>query len=155
MKTLVVFYSRTGTTKKVAEAIGKNLNCDIEELIDTKNRMGFFDWLRSSRDAMRKKLTIIKEIRYRPSDYDIVIIGTPIWFEMPAPAIRTYISSHKDSFKKVAFFCTCTSSGMDKTFAELEKLCGKAPIALLDVNAKEIKNDSFSDKAKQFTGEIK
>jgi flavodoxin len=34
---LVVFYSRTGTTKKVGEALADLLQCDSEELIDTRN----------------------------------------------------------------------------------------------------------------------
>jgi flavodoxin len=40
MKALVVFYSRTGATKQVAEALAESLNCDSEELIDTKKRGG-------------------------------------------------------------------------------------------------------------------
>jgi flavodoxin len=40
MKTLVVYYSRTGTTRKVAEAIAGILRCDIEEVVDTKKRSG-------------------------------------------------------------------------------------------------------------------
>jgi len=40
VKPLVVFYSRTGTTKKVGEALVDLLQCDNEELIDTKKRTG-------------------------------------------------------------------------------------------------------------------
>lgn len=155
MKSLVVFYTRSGTTKKATEAISRVLECNVEEIVDTKNRKGLFGWLRSGRDAMRKRTTIIQPIKHNPADYDIVIMGTPVWGGMPAPAIRTYITQNKDNLKKVAFFCTCGSSGMDKTFAELGKLCSKDPIALLDVNAKEIKSGGFGDKVKHFTGKIK
>ncbi|MDY6965570.1 MAG: hypothetical protein SVM80_06305 [Halobacteriota archaeon] len=41
MKSHLVYYSRTGTTKKVADAISDIINCDIEEIVDTKDRSGF------------------------------------------------------------------------------------------------------------------
>ena len=41
-KSLVVFYSRTGTTKRVAESISNLLKCDVEEVIDTKSRNNTF-----------------------------------------------------------------------------------------------------------------
>jgi len=40
MKILVVFYSRSGRTKKIAEAISDILKCDKEEIFDLKNRKG-------------------------------------------------------------------------------------------------------------------
>ena len=60
MKILVVYYSRTGNTKAIAEALVEALNADIDEIIDLKKRMGFLNWLRSGHDALRKKFTQIK-----------------------------------------------------------------------------------------------
>jgi len=54
MRALVVYYSRTGHTKKVGDGIAKELQCDSEELIDTVNRSGPIGWLNSGRQAMRK-----------------------------------------------------------------------------------------------------
>ena len=62
MKPLVIFYSRTGWTKKVAENISKNLNCDIEEVVDHKKRNGLFRFITSGRDAMKKKTTVPKHL---------------------------------------------------------------------------------------------
>jgi flavodoxin len=155
MKALLVFYSRTGKTRKVGQILSETLKCDIEEIFDTKNRMGFFGWLRSGRDAMRKKLTTIRETKFKSFDYDVVIIGTPVWGGMPAPAIRTYITQNNNNFNKVAFFCTCGGSGVDKVFAELDKICGQPPIALLDVRTEEVVKDTFRVKIKQFMDKIK
>ena len=38
MKTLIAYYSRTNVTKGIAETLQKKLNCDIEQIRDTKNR---------------------------------------------------------------------------------------------------------------------
>ena len=40
MRSLVVYYSRTGVTKKVAEAISRKLGSDVEEIIDQRDRSG-------------------------------------------------------------------------------------------------------------------
>jgi len=60
-KSLVVFYSRTGTTKRVAESISNLLKCDVEEVIDRKDRKGPLGCLKSGSDAMSKKLTVKKD----------------------------------------------------------------------------------------------
>jgi flavodoxin len=155
MKTLVVFYSRNGHTKKIGHVLGQALACDTEEFYDTTNRMGFFGWLRSGRDAMRKKLTIIKQISHNPSDYDLVILGTPNWGGMPCPAIRTYLVQNLRNFKSVAFFCTHGGSSADRVFAELERICERKAVALLNVKTEDVNKDLFADKIKQFVEKIK
>jgi len=106
MKILVVFYSRSGRTKKVAEVISKILKCDKEEIFDIKSREGVVGFLSAGTDANLRRLTVIKEIKNNPSLYDLVIIGTPIWSSNISTPIRTYLSLHKEDFKNVAFFCT-------------------------------------------------
>ena len=78
MKALVVYYSRKGRTKKVAETISNIISCDIEEIADTKDRTGLLGYIHSGRQAMKKKLTAIKNTEKEPSKYDLVIIGTPV-----------------------------------------------------------------------------
>jgi flavodoxin len=142
-KILVVFYSRTGTTKKIAEEISHLLQCDIEEIIDNKDRSGIKGFMTGGRDAMARNLTEIKEIIKNPGDYDIVVIGTPVWAANMTPAIRTYISNNKEKFKQVAFFCTTGGTGIDKTFLEMEVLCGKQPIATFSATARQVKTNKY------------
>lgn len=53
MKTLVVFYSRTGNAKFAAETIASELVADIEEIVDLKKRQGALAFMSDGRDAMR------------------------------------------------------------------------------------------------------
>lgn len=149
-KTLVVFYSRTGTTKKVAEAISNILKCDVEEVFDTKNRAGIFGFLSAGWDATFKRLTVIEEIKFNPGSYDIVIIGTPIWNSRISTPIRTYISQYKEEFKNVAFFCTYRSSGSERVFKDMESLCGKSPLALLGLKMEEVRIGNYIPKIEEF-----
>ncbi len=152
MKCLLVFYSRTGTTKKIAESISKEMNCEYEEIIDTKKRKGrFIGFIKSGFAATREKLTIIKEIQKDPKLYDTVILGTPIWNKRMPPAIRTYITENKNRFKSVAFFCTMGGKGGPETFESMTKLCEKSPISTLAITKNEIKNELHLDKIKNFS----
>ncbi len=101
-----MYYSRTGTTKFVAETIAAELGSDIEEIVDLKNREGRLNYIGAAGDASRGKETKIGPINRGPSDYDLIIIGTPIWAWSPTPAIRTYVKNNNLSGKNVALFFT-------------------------------------------------
>ena len=155
MNFLLIFYSRTGKTKKIAELISNNLNCEYEEIIDTKKRTGFIiGFLKCGYAATREKLTTIKEVQKNPKFYDLIILGTPIWNKKMTPAIRTYISDNKINFKNVAFFCTEGGKGGPQAFESMAELCEKEPISTLEITKKEIKKGIHLEKINGFIQEI-
>ena len=150
MKALVVFYSRTGATKQVAEALAESLNCDSEELIDTKKRGGPLGFLSAGKDAKAKKLTKLTDIKRDPALYDLVILGTPIWAGTLSSAARTYIANNKSKFKRVAFFCTHGGGESQQLFAEMEALCERRPVSILALQEKEVKTGTYQGKIREF-----
>lgn len=154
MKALVIFYSRTGTTKKLALAIADELKADYEEIIDLKDRSGIMGWLASGKDAMKKKITSIKEIKRDIESYGLVIFGSPVWAGSIAPAIRTFLINNQDKLKKVAFFCTMGGNNPSKTFLQMQEL-SSIPISTLALSTKEVRNDLYKDKLSNYITEIK
>lgn len=154
MKSLVVYYSRTGVTKRIARVIAEKLKCDIEEIIDRKDRRGAKNYFIAGKDAATKSLTEIGEITKNALSYDVVLIGTPVWAFTMTPAIRTYIAQNKPSLKKVAFFCTQGGSGDAKTFREMEAVCGKKPLTTLTVNARDMKREWYASKVDEFIKKV-
>jgi flavodoxin len=155
MKSLVVYYSRTGTTKTVGKAIAKKLKADSDEIIDLKKRLGPINWIIAGSDATRRKLTKIK-VKKKPESYDIIIIGTPIWSKNMAPAVRTYLTNHNLNGKKVGFFCTSGGDNVKKTFAEMKGLVPKSAIVgKFDIRMREVKSDSYEEKVKSFVKNLK
>ena len=104
MKTLVIYYTRTGNSKFAAEMIASELGADIEEVIDLKKRQGRLAYMSCGRDAMSGKETEIAPTERNPADYDLIILVQPVWAFSPTPAIRTYINKNDLSGKKVALF---------------------------------------------------
>ena len=153
-RALVVYYSRTGMTKKVAEAIADELGCDLEELIDKKKRRGPVGFAVAAKDAALKKAARIEEPQKDPASYDLVVVGTPVWANTMSCAARTYFDRTKDTLPDVAFFVTTAHSGIDRTFRHMKDAAGKAPVATLSLFAKEVRRDEHRDKVKAFVGKL-
>lgn len=118
MKILVAYYSRTGHTKQVAQTIAQNLSADIDEIIDQTDRGGIRGWLGGGKDALFKNDTDINYLR-SPENYDLVIIGTPVWCATMTPAIRAYLQ--KFNIKQAAFYCTF-GGNEGNTFKDMSNL---------------------------------
>lgn len=153
-KVLVVYYSRSGITREAAVKLSAELKCDIEEIYDTSNRKGILGFLKSGRDAMKERATVIKELKYNPRNYDIIIIGTPVWASNMTPAVRTYIIQNMENIKCAAFFCTFGGSGDKKTLNKMKELYGKGPVNSISINQDEVKNGTYIEKAKEFAKKI-
>ncbi|MCX6761668.1 MAG: hypothetical protein NTY33_02385 [Candidatus Moranbacteria bacterium] len=154
MKILIAYYSRTGTTKKIAESLAEKLGADVEEIKDTVNRNGIKGYLLSGRDAMKKNLTKLEASKFSPKEYDLVIIGTPIWSWNLSVPIRTYLTDNNDQFSKVAFFCTMGGSGDEKAFAEMAEITNQKPLATLGLKTREVVKDNFLEKLEEFVEKL-
>jgi flavodoxin len=125
MKILLVYYSRTNNTRKISEEISTKLNCDIEEIRDLKERSGKLNYLKYGYEAIRSKETQIEDMKNDPSDYDLVIVGTPVWASTMATPVLTYLNKNKNKIKDLAILITFGGSEYEKTTNNIEKLCGK------------------------------
>lgn len=144
MKALVIYYSRSGNTRKVAEAIAEALRADVEveleEIVDTKKRKGVFGFIVAGKDAALKRTTTIEPIKADLSSYDLVVIGTPVWAGTVASPVRTFLSKHGSNVKQSAFFCTTGGTGIKGALRVMEELCGKTPAATLGFTEKKLKD---------------
>lgn len=127
-KTLVVYYSATGSTKKVAEEIAKNLNADLFEIepvnVYTREDLNYSNPdSRVSKEHEDKSLRDV-ELKTTKVDnwesYDTVFIGYPIWWGVAAWPVDTFVKENNFDGKKVIPFCTSASSGLGQSKELLE-----------------------------------
>ena len=140
MNVLVVYYSRTGKTKFVAEKVAFELKADIEEVVDLKNRDGWFGFLKAGFDATLGRETKIGEMRKSPRDFDLIVVGTPVWNSRPSSAIRTYLKRNDLSEKKVAILCTNEGMGKEKALERTKALISNVNIVGKLVVSKALEN---------------
>jgi flavodoxin len=145
-RTLVVYYSRTGTTRTVARAIRDELGCAIERIADRARRRGFLGYLRSCFDALLRRRTALHATSTDPGDYDLVIVGTPTWSASIAPPVRAYLAENRSRIRRVAFFCTHAGFGAAHALRQMETLCGQPPLLALAVRREDLRRDGFTPK---------
>ena len=153
-KTLVVYFSRTGYTHKVAEQIAARCGADLERLQDARPRAGVWGYLRSAREALKKTLIEIRPVTKVPADYELVVLGTPVWAGNLCSPARAYLAAHRGQFRQVAFFCTQGGSGAEKVFCDMAELCAKQPVGTLALKDSEIKTGRYSNKLDQFLAAV-
>lgn len=150
MKTLIVYYTRTGTTKKFAESLAQELSADLEELKEDGNYAGAIGWLRAGKAGGSRKEVEIHETKYDPREYDLVVLGTPVWAGLCAPAIRAYIKKHKNDFTETAIFTTQGSDKRQRALDDMKEQLGVEPMSELHVSTKEVKQDQYIEKLRNF-----
>ncbi len=106
MKILVLYYSRSGRTEKLAQRLAKGLEADLECIECERYEGGIWRYLLAGYDSLSGKLPPIPPLRKNPADYDLVLLGFPIWTSYPAVPIRSYLSSNPSFPEKVGVFIT-------------------------------------------------
>ena len=114
-KTLVLYYSQTGTTQVVAEAIQQNLGADIEAIALVNPYDGDYGSTiaRGQKEMQENAYPELLPIQADLSAYDVVFIGFPIWFGTYANPIETLLNTVDFSGKKIVPFCTFGSGGLN------------------------------------------
>lgn len=153
-KALLVYYSRTGTTRAVAAAIADALGCDIEEIGEATGRAGPFGYMRSLFEAIWRIPAPIRPVARDPGSYDLVIIGTPVWASSVSSPVRSYLSANKAHFGETAFFCTLGGRGSDGAFAQMEALTGRPPRACCAVRASDVQSGRHGAEVSRFVNAL-
>jgi len=151
MKSLVVFYSRTGNTKIVAEALAAALGADIETIVSDTQGTGMGQLVVRTLFKTRARIGATKN---DASLYDLVLVGTPVWARNVSGPVRTYLDLNKSKLKSVAFFCTYGGSGSEKALKTMEKICGKTAVGKLDVLESDVKSTDYIRDVKSFAARI-
>jgi flavodoxin len=124
MKPIVVYFSRTGDTKRLAEAIAETAKAPILELSQAEPA--------------------------KIATYDLLILGCPVEGSHPAKEAAAYITTMPAvSGKKAILFCTYKIFGNERTMKAMEKeLAAKGYETILKVSKKGMKPDQEADFSK-------
>lgn len=127
---LIVYYSFSKNTQKLANEIARQTGGDIRELIPQKAYS--FNYNTAAKDARNEIMCgFCPELKSgnEPIDgYDTVFIGTPNWFKTLTPPVLTFLRKHDFSGKTVIPFCTHGGGGFGEIEKEITKECSNSKI---------------------------
>ncbi len=129
MKTAIVFYSLEGSTKFVAETLASELSVDLIELHPIREipKTGFMKYFWGGKQVMMKESVKLEPYSFDAKNYDLIIVGTPVWAFTYSPPIRTFFDTHSLENRKVAFFC-CHEGGPKNTIQDMMNICEQSEI---------------------------
>ena len=127
-KTLVVYFSATGTTKALAEYAAEILNADLYEIVPedpyTEEDLAYYTNGRADQEQNDPSARpAISGGAENMDEYDTVILGYPIWHGQAPRIISTFLESYDFSGKTIIPFCTSHSSGIGSSADNLHALC--------------------------------
>lgn len=154
MRPLIIYFSRSGHTENIGKELASKIDADVEQIKDEKKRRGIIGWMRSGRDSIKKRTTSIQKLKHKPQEYDIVIVGTPVWAGDVPPATRTLLKKYHRRIENVAFFSTSKSGETTKLYSTMSKTVDVDPISTLSITEKEMKKENYKEKMDEFIGEI-
>lgn len=152
-KILVVYYSATGSTEKVAKQIADNLDAYLFEIVPKDiYTSDDLDWTddnsRVSKEHDDESLRNVELTTTKVDNwdtYDTILIGYPIWWGIAAWPVNTFVASNNFDGKTVIPFCTSASSGLGQSGDLLAEIAGtgdwqEGKRFSSGVSASEIKN---------------
>lgn len=152
-KILVVYYSRTGNTKEIANQIHSIAGGDIFE-IQTVNDYPE-DYSETTKQAKRE---ITED--YKPAlknkianieDYNIIFVGSPCWWSTIAPPVRTFLSEYDFSDKTIVPFMTHGGSGLGRSVSEIRKLLPDSMV----LNGRSFRSNDVKNATDEITNWVK
>ena len=154
-KTLVAYFSASGTTAKVAKKMAEAIDADLFEIKpETPYTGADLNWQnknsrssvemndRSSRPAVAVKVADMPQ-------YDVVFVGFPVWWYREPSIIDTFMESYDFAGKTVIPFATSGGSGLGDSAANIQKLAKGAKV----VNGKRFSGSASAEELKAWAGQ--
>lgn len=131
-KTLVVYYSASGNTERVAKDIAEAAGADLFEIVPTEVYTSEdLNWTNSdSRVSREHDDESLRDVPLTTTEvpdwdsYDTVFIGYPIWWGIAAWPVDTFVKNNDFTGKTVIPFATSSSSGMGQSGSLLADMAG-------------------------------
>jgi flavodoxin len=151
---LVIYFSRSGYTRRIAEELALRLGADCEAIRERTSRRGILGYWRSAREALRGATVEISPLAADPRDYRLVVLGSPVWAGNICSPMRACIYQQRRAFAQLALFCTQGGSGAPKVLRKMAALCNQAPVATAFFNDSGIDRGKHGDQLEAFTAAL-
>jgi len=149
-KVLVVFYSYTGTSRRVAELLCSQQGWPMAEIVDARPRRGVLGSLRCVVESLFKLRPDIGYDGPLPRDFDAVVLVSPIWALQLAGPMRSFVAKRRDHMPDMAVISVMGGQGAPNAAAEIAQRVGKAPLLSASFTQREVDDGSYAARLEAF-----
>jgi flavodoxin len=154
-RTLIAFHSRTGYTRRVAQALADRLNADLDEIRIVQPLDGRIGYLMCAIEAMTGLAPALRPARRDPTNYELIVVGTPVWFWSLSSPVRSWLEQHPLRGRRFGFFCTMGGSGASCVFSTMTELAGDTAVATLALTDHQIDAGFDAQQLEGFVRELR
>lgn len=146
MKSAIIYYSHSGNNDLLAREMRLRFGSDLVKIEEQKRRTGFTILL----DLAFGRETKVRKPKVFLGDYEMLIFIAPIWDAKIATPLKSFIKMEREHIRNYAFITVC--GGRDgqkqKITEQLEQLAGKKPIAVSELEIKNILHPNLKGDTK-------
>jgi flavodoxin len=121
IKVLVAYFSYSGTTKNIANAISEKTGGDLFEITPQDGYSNVY--MESNREIRGNERPALTDTVENMEEYDIVFVGYPVWWHATPAPINTFLESYDLTGKLIIPFCTSGGSDIDETMPTFLNSC--------------------------------
>ena len=147
MNCRVLYFTRSGNSKRIAEKIAGKAGCGVSVITDDKSWKGIIGFLRGGYYASRFKTT---DVTVSPETdfgaYDRILIVGPVWAGNAAPAVYSLLLTEKENLGKICLVLSSGGGDTDAVFGRLEKKIGAIPYKF-GIPQNKADEDAVAEKA--------
>lgn len=140
---LVVVYSHTGTSRRLAQLLCSQFKgWQLGTILEGRTRAGAIGTLRCVLDSLLRRRPRIRYEGPDPADFDMVVLVSPIWAGRLAGPMRSFVAAQRERLKQVAVVSVMGQNGAPSALAEVTRVIGRTPVFSMAFTAREIDDGS-------------
>lgn len=154
-RTLILYYSRTGNTRRLAQELRDLTGADLDELAEDDDRAGRLGWVRCATDALLRRRPALRPSAHDPHRYDLVFVGGPVWMGRLAPVVRTWVTEYACAASRLAFFSTQAGVPSAQAWDDLVRIGGVQPVATCAQRVRPVPEPAHRAELERFVARAK
>ena len=155
MRTLIACYSRTGNTRKAAEALADRFAAPLAAIPCDRYEGAPRGLVRAGHDSVHGEAPEIDAIDPDPASFDRIVLGGPVWVWVIALPLRSFLRRTDLSDKRVGIFVTYGGGPHGRPLDQLEMALGRPPVARAAFAATTLSDESrLTEAVTRFAREI-
>ncbi|CAB3804782.1 hypothetical protein LMG28688_06069 [Paraburkholderia caffeinitolerans] len=155
---LVVYFSRTGMTRRIAELLASEIGADIEPIRQQGKhpaRAGVRGYVRSLIEALGQRQVKVMPATHDVSAYDVVVVGSPVWASHASAPALAWLKENGGQVRRLALFCTLGGHGGQPALEQMARTGGKSPLACCEITAYDLRRRIDGTKRQEFGKRIR